>query len=258
MTNDSAALAALVRRCDLCLVDLDQCVYPIFTQTVLGAILLFRSFSPRRWPFLPRLLSGALYIARTRLGQIAGPRPANYELMDAFSRVIRGFPVDWVEAGARIIPRLGPQSWREALGRIAERMPVHLLTFAISPIASAFGRERDPSGRVIFAAAHGTELIVLRGRIEGCSFTLPSLSPGAKLSALERICGEGGFARPLVIGHGEDESLIARRAREMGGGSIGIVRPGQEHGFFDLALRGNAWKTLARSLPAPDRRALLP
>ena len=254
MKNDSAALAALVNRCDVCLVDLDQCVYPIFTQTVLGAILLLRALSPRRWPFLPRLLSGARYIARTRLGQVAGPRPANYELMDAFARVIRGFPFDWVEAGAAIIPRLGPPTWRAALGAIAERMPVHLLTFAIAPIASAFGRQRDPSGRVIFAAAHGTELIVLRGRIEGCSFTLPSLSPGAKLSALERICGEGGFARPLVIGHGADESLIAARAREMGGGSIGIVRHRQDHGFFDLALRGNVWKTIARSLPAPPGR----
>ncbi len=254
MKNDPSAIAALVRRCDVCLVDLDQCIFPVFTQTVLGAILLLRAWTPRRWPFLPRLLSGALYIARTRLGQIAEGRPSNHELMDAFARVIRGFPAEWVEAGAAIIPRLGPQAWRAALGGIAGRMPVHLLTFAILPIASAFGRQRDPSGRVIFAAAHGTELIVLRGRIEGCSFTLPSLSPGAKLSALERICREGGFARPLVIGHGEDESLIAARAREMGGGSIGIVRPGQPNHFFDIALRGNAWRTIARSLPAPAGR----
>jgi hypothetical protein len=243
-----SAIAELAGRCDVCLVDLDQCIYPIFTQTVLGALLLLRALSPSRWHCLPRLLSGAIYITRTRLGQIAGGRPSNYELMDAFCRVIRGFPSAWVETSAGIIPRLGPRSWRDALGRISGRMPVYLLSFAIEPIVSAFGREKDPSGRKIFAAAWGTPLISIRGVIEGCGCTLFSLSPATKLRKMERICAEGKFARPLVIGHGEDESLIAVRAREMGGGSIGIVRPRQPFDSFDIALRGHAWRTISRSL----------
>ena len=249
MKSSSDAIAELVGRCDVCLVDLDQCIYPIFTQTALGALLLLRGLAPRRWRHLPRLLSGAAYILRTRAAQILGDRPTNYELMNAFCRVVRGFPYAWVDECAAALPGLGPRGWRSALERISERMPVFLLTFAIKPIASAYGRTANSRGGRIFAGSMGTPLISFRGVIEGCSCTLCSLSPAAKLKEMERICAKEGFRRPLVIGHGKDESALCARAREMGGGSIAIVRPRQPHDFFDLPLRRNAWKTIARALP---------
>jgi len=238
----------MVRRCDLCVVDLDQCIYPRFTQTTLGRYLLWKSLKPRYWKFLPRLLSGAGYISRTRAVGLLGGRAANHELMAAFSRVIRGIPLKLVEDCAGRLPEKGPQVWREALGMISVRMKAYLLTFSIDPVARAYGMARDGFGRQIFAGWRGTGLNTAGGLITGVDFSRYALSAPAKLEALEDIMRDGGFEHPLIIGHGPDEALLAVRSRELGGGSIGFLRPGDSVADFELLLPGDGWRSIAAAL----------
>ncbi len=237
----------LVSRCDVCIVDLDQCVYPRFTQTALGRLLLIRSLSPKNRVFFPRLVADAFFISLTRTRQLFGRKPTNFMLMSAFSRVIRGMPLKLIEECASRLPGKGPRDWREALGRISSAMDTYLLTFSIDPVAAAYGRTRDSAGRPIFRGWRGTPLAVSGETIDKVIFSPRSLSPEAKLKAMEEIMASGGGERPLIIGHGEDESAMAIRARREGGGSIGFSKAGGTVAEFDLVLPGNAWKTIARA-----------
>jgi len=238
----------MVRRCDLCVVDLDQCIYPRFTQTTLGRYLLWKSLRPRYWKYFSHLLIGAGYISRTRAAELLGRRAANHELMLAFSRVIRGIPLDLVEDLAARLPATGPQAWREALGMISIHMKVYLLTFSIEPVARAYGMARDGTGRPIFAGWRGTDLNTAGRMVTGVAFPRYSLSAPAKLEALEDIMRDGGFENPLIIGHGPDEALLAVRSRELGGGSIGFIRPGDSVADFELRLPGDAWRYILAAL----------
>lgn len=235
-------------RCDLCVVDLDQCIYPRFTQTTLGRLLLMRSLWPRYWRFLPRLLSGASYISGTRAAGLLGRRADNLELMSAFSRVMRGIPLHLVEELSLRLPGMGPQAWREALGMISRKMKVYLLTFSIEPVARAYGMADDDQGRPIFTDWRGSALEADSGVITGVTFSSYSLSAPAKREVLEEIVEAGGFSRPLIIGHGEDEAALALRSREMGGGSIGFLRAGGDLKDFELKLPGHAWEVIVRAL----------
>ena len=242
------SLREAIERCDLCVVDLDQCIYPRFTQTTLGALLLLSSLHPSRWRFLPRLLRGAAYISETRVrGLIFGGNPSNRDLMDAFMEAIRGWPRDLLERYSLLIPGTGPRQWRDALRRVAARMPVYLFTFSIEPIASAYGRATDKRGRPIFQGWRGSPLSCREGRVEEISYPPDSFSGETKRRWLEELLTAGGYHRPLIIGHGPDEALMARRAREMGGSSIG--RKGAESAEeFDSVLRGYSWKFISRAL----------
>ncbi len=244
----AAALREAIERCDICVVDLDQCIYPRFTQTTLGAFLLARALLPSRWRFLPRLLRAAAYIVNTRArGLLFGEKPSNRDLMTAFLEAIRGWPRELLERYSLRIPRTGPQRWREALCLLAARMPVYLFTFAIEPIAVAFGRSFDLRGNRIFRGWRSTPLPRAPGRGELISYPRDSFSGRTKLRWLEELTASGGYQRPLIIGHGPDEALMARRARERGGTSIG--RQGSESlTDFDFVLRGYPWRFISRVL----------
>jgi hypothetical protein len=180
--------------------------------------------------------------------QLFGKKPSNYELMFNFCRVIKGLPLSLVEACALRLPKKGPQFWRVALAKLSIRMKVFLLTFSIEPIARAYGEVKDIQGRKIFQGWKGTPLLLKEGKIQGCAINSVSLSPPAKLEAMEVILSAGGFRRPLIIGHSADEALMARRSREMGGSSIRLVKHSRPVEGFEYELDGNGWKKLVAVL----------
>ncbi len=242
------SLREAMERCDLCVVDLDQCIYPRFTQITLGGLLLAAALLPARWRYLPRLLQGAAYIGKTRMrGLVFGKKVSNRDLMAAFLEAIRGWPRELLERYSLLIPGTGPRRWREALSLLAVRMPVYLFTFSIEPIASAYGRATDKRGRPIFQGWRGSPLSCREGRVVEISCPPDSFSGETKRRWLEELLTAGGYHRPLIIGHGPDEALMARRAREMGGSSIG--RKGAESAEeFDFVLPGYSWKSISHAL----------
>lgn len=246
--NVGQDIRTLVARCDVCIVDLDQCIYPRFTQTALGRMLLARSFTKSHRGFAAQLLRGAAYIIVTRLSQAAGKKPFNHELMAAFCRTIRGMPIAVIEELVHRLPDTGPRDWKDALELIASRMSVFLLSFSIESIVRAYGETTGAGGKRIFRFVRGTPVTVSNGRVAGCIFSAASLSPEAKLRAMEEVVGKEGFRHPLIIGHGKDEAEMAQRARRMGGGSIGFVKASGDVSSFDIKLRGNAWIKIANAL----------
>ncbi len=246
--GDGGALRELLEKTNVCVVDLDQCVYPGFTQTTLAALLLLasiRGFRPRR---VYNLLRGAFSLALIRLFRAGRGPDGNRRLMTAFSAAIRGMDASEVETASARLPGRGPQDWRAALEKLAEKMEVFLITFAIEPLARAYGSSRGPSGKIVFSAWSGSSLNIRDGKVEGVGFTAAGLSPRSKVAAAGNLLEGRANLRPLVIGHGRDESELAAWARDKGGGSIGLAAAGGDLEAFDLVLPGRGWPAIGAAL----------
>jgi len=239
--------------CDICCVDLDQCVFPVFTQTVLGMLAMGRAaVSPSLWPRLRQLLAGGSYIASTRLRQLGGHRPTNSELMRRFSAVMAGMPLDLIESLARLLPRMSFPGWRDSLAIVSARMPTGLLSFAIQPIIDAYRKTHGWRGKAIFDLASGTP-IETAGTADGpvllgCRDQAHELTGQAKLDTLQRWMADCAAGVPLVIGHGADEAPMADFARRRGGLSIGFRATPEWADHFDVTVDALTWRPVTRLL----------
>jgi len=247
----------MIKRCDVAVVDLDQCIYPRFTQSRLGATLLAQAihyrlnFSPTPEQLelarcLPRLLKGAAYIITHRIGQLAGRHVDNLTLMRTFGRIISGVPIKELEKAACLLPKKGPEGWKPALAPLARRMPVYLLTFSIDPVAREYGLFQLDSAR-IFSGWFGTPLLMGKGKIVGVQAEAGNFLPAEKLRRLKGLLTEYGYSRPLIIGHGHDEAAMVRMARRLGGSSIAIHRLGSNAREYDMVLGHGAWRSITRA-----------
>jgi len=236
-------------RCDICVVDLDQCLFPGFSHTRLGQILTLRILlNPRRWSLLPRLLRGGLFIVGVRLRQLTGRRASVKLLMTRFDRHMRGLPYPLVSLSARWLPYLAFPAWRETLGELARRMPVCLLSWAVDPIVAAFAGQRDRNGRRIFSLTFGNSVDIKSDGDHACITRCWSDKgrhlPHEKTEILRRWMDRLGAKRPLVIGHGQDELPMAALARRAGGVSIGVNPDPHRAAQFDIVLRQWTWRPL--------------
>ncbi len=241
------------RACDICCVDLDQCVFPTFTQIVLGTMVVGKALiTPGLWPRLGSLLSGGTYIAGARLRKMRGDRPSNDEMMARFSSVMAGMPIDVIESLARILPSMSFPGWRDAMALISARMPTGLLSFSIEPIIEAYRRTNGWRGQRIFDLASGTPVDVgqtVRGPVlVACHQPEEDLTGQAKLRTLRQWMSDCRAATPLVIGHGPDETPMAEFARQRGGLSIGF-RPFDDWAdHFDITVDALTWRPVTRLL----------
>jgi len=245
--------AESLARCDICVVDLDQCLFPGFSHTRLGQLAFARCcVTPLHWRWLPTLIGGGLYIMRVRLRELSGRRAPTEQLMTAFDRCMRGLPLPLITSAARLLPRLAQPGWPETLGLIARRMPVCLLSWAIRPIVTAFAQSRDRRGQLIFTRAYGNPVTLAgegnEARIERCWLPESLSRPEHKLQVLKQWMKDLGKHRPLVIGHGPDEVPMAALARKAGGLSIGTNPHPDLAGQFDIAIRQWTWRPLHRLL----------
>jgi hypothetical protein len=239
--------------CDICCVDLDQCVFPTFTQIALGTLAVGRvTVTPSLWPKIGQLLAGGSYIVRSRLGQLRGVHPTNEEQMERFSRVMSGMPVDLIESLARLLPRISFPGWRDALAVISARMPTGMLSFAIQPIIDAYRRTHSWRGRPIFDLASGTPIDIGDDGngpvLLACYGAESNLTGQAKLDTLRRWMHQCSAAVPLVIGHGPDETPMADFARECGGLSIGFRPTSTWAGHFDVIVEALTWRPVTQLL----------
>ncbi len=243
--------------CDICCVDLDQCVFPTFTQVALGSLIVGKTLiTPRLWPRLGPLMAGGLYIIGARVRAMRGRRPSNEELMRNFSTVMSGVPLDVIESLARLLPSLSYPGWRDAMAIVSARMPTGLLSFSIQPIIDAYRETHGWRGRPIFDLASGTP-IEIEGTPDGpvligCAKEQSELSAEAKLATLRSWMDACRATVPLVIGHGPDEATMADFARKCGGLSIGF-RPFDDYtDRFDVTVDAMTWRPLTRLLRLLD------
>lgn len=252
---DLPELAARLGGVDLVAVDIDECIFPGFSQSWLGYLIMAQLLTrPERAGDLrcvPQLLSGGAYSRKVALLRRLGHRgPANRALMARYVQSMRGIPEGYFRRGARRIPRWTFAGVARCLTLLGRRAPLGLISFGIDPITEAYRRWLDQrGGGAVVAFCESNRVAFVPGADGRPVFSdyLPPLSsgPADKLRALERRLADHGAACPLVIGNGRDETAMADLARQRGGISIAFRPPPAHAGRFDLVISAGDWEPLA-------------
>jgi phosphoserine phosphatase len=240
-TKSPTRLTELARRTDLVVVDLDKCLFPGYSQTALGTTILWRILvrplcaGDRK--YLVRLLSGALYVAGTKLR-----RPSNRELIDAYERAMKGIPEQYFLDGASLLPRFSRRGAREVVRALSRRAAVGLVSLGIDVVAREFMKQLPGlsfyrCNRLRFHVSHPRRPLV--------GYDEERMWDGAaKMRVLRALCAESRVRCPLVIGHDVDDIAMAASARELGGWCLGIRPPRALRRHFDAWTTGADWTPL--------------
>ena len=248
-----AELRAAFARTGLFALDLDECIFPGFSQAALGA-RVFRSLlrEPARAGdrrFLPKLLFGGLYFAFTEAKRFLGAPTAPRRLFAWYEWVMRGIPEAYFRQAARRLPRRSYPLASETIGLLASHAPTGLVTLGLDVVAQAyleqFGTAERP-GLTFFES----NVLLFRpdGRGESCCAGYDRerlMADGAaKRRALERRLATHGATVATVVGHNDEDVPMARLARETGGLAIGFHPPQRLWDAFDAVVADRSWELM--------------
>jgi hypothetical protein len=235
-------------------VDIDECIFPGFSQSWLGHLILWQLVTRpdrlRDLRFVPQLLSGGVYIYRVDLQRRLWRAPGNSALMARYVQSMRGIPELYFRRGAGWIPGRSFAGVRGALTLLGRRAPLGLVSLGIHLIAEAYQAWLD-RGVVAFTEANRVGFAPIADGRPGFTDYEPPLRTGRrdKLRALEHRLAERGARRPVVIGNGPDDGAMAERASALGGVSVGFrPRLAATWRCFDLVLTAPDWRPLAALL----------
>lgn len=262
-TRPLADLRAAYRRTDIIALDLDECIFPGFSQTVLGARvarrLVRRPLRGLDRRLLPKLLLGGVYFAIKEAKRFLGVGTPMRRLVARYERVMRGVPEPYIRDAARSLPGDSYACAPETVALLAEQAPTGIISLGLDVVLAAY-REQ-------FAGEDGATLsfcdsnVVRFRRTDDGVRRFDRYDPGAfmedgasKLRALERRMVELGAGVPTTIGHGQDDVLLAHASTERGGLAIGLNPPLRLRRAFDVVVRGSDWEPLYALVAMLDPR----
>lgn len=247
-----AGLRQALRRTGIIGLDLDECVFPGFTQVALGrrvaARVLRRPARRRDRRLLPQLALGAALFGVKETKRLFGVDTPMRRLVAWYERVMRGVPEHYVEAAARDVPGGSYAFAAETIALLAEQAPAGLVSLGLGVVARAYLEAlRGPSGPSLAFYEANT----LRFRNEAGDRVCAGYDRGAllvdgadKRRALERRMAALGANAATVVGHSADDVPMAALARETGGVAIAYNPPRRLWDHFDVVVQGADWEPM--------------
>ncbi|HUT35750.1 MAG TPA: hypothetical protein VNE39_19840 [Planctomycetota bacterium] len=241
-------LRAAYARTDLVALDLDECIFPGYSQEALGARaawrLLRKPLRRRDWRLLPRLCLGGAYRAWTRAKQLVGAATPAAQLIAWYERTMRGIPEEYFAQAAGRLPKHSLPLAAETVELLATHAPTGIVTLGLDVVARAYA-ERWPglsffeANTVVFRPGPGG------GRVfEGYDRERMLAGGEDKRRAVERRLAQSGASVPTVVGHNDDDVPMARLARERGGLAVGFRPTPRLFDEFDAVAAGPDWESV--------------
>ena len=263
------ALRSAFGRTDIFALDLDQCIFPGYTQTELGARLAWRLLrrpdrsADRR--FLPQLgLGGVLFgVKEGRL--LFGIDTPMRRLVAWYERVMRGVPEPYVLAAAQAVPPASFAYAADTVALLATHAPTGIVSLGLDVVLRAYlDQFRTADGPSL--SYFDSNVVVFHGAapqrtFHGYDADVFLEHGGDKRRALECRMERCGAHTPTTIGHSDDDLPLAALARERGGLAIGFNPPARLCPAFDVVVRGHDWEpmyALVAMLLAPPRPSATP
>jgi len=257
-------LRAAYRRTDIIALDLDHCVFPGYSQTVLGRRIAWRLLRrPQRGRdrrFLPKLALGAFFFSIKEAKLFLGLATPMRRLVARYERVMRGIPEHYFTEAAEGIPGDSYPLAAETVAELAARARTGIITLGLDVVARAYVgafRTADAPSLSFFDA----NTVAFRregglGRVfERYDPEALMLSGEHKRRALERRMADFDAQVPTTIGHSEDDAPLARLARQRGGLAIGFNPPPRLRGAFDVVVAGQDWERMYALVAILDGQA---
>ncbi len=232
-----------LQKVDLVCADLDECLFPFFTQVIVAGEILFESlFKRHQRKYLPQLCFGALTIGGfiiLTFGNIK--RLRNEFLMKHFERTMRGIPLDLIRKHSQYIHTFFYSESLQFLKWFAERgAHISILSLSIQPILDILMEKlsfiNDGIGNnIVFDKVKGTFR----------AYNKPIMVSGEdKLLCFKDLINKYNAKCPLVVGHSLDEMPLVEYASSMNGISVGINPKKKLKDKFDIVLNSVSWEPL--------------
>ena len=247
-----AELRAAFARTEIIALDLDECIFPGYTQVELGRRVarrvLLRPRRARDRRFLAQLGWGGVLFGVKEAKRLFGVGTPMLRLVRRYERVMRGIPEEYLAAAAREIPGSSFAFAAETVAELAARAPTGIVTLGLDVVTraylEAFGGPAGPSLSFVESNA-----IAFRETGEGRVFA--SYDHGVlaehgedKRRALERRMAALGACVVTAVGHSDDDVPLATLARETGGLAIGFNPPRRLRQAFDVVVSGGDWEAM--------------
>jgi len=230
-----------IKQVDLICIDLDECLFPFFTQTFIGAGMLVESFiNPYQWKCLPNLLKGVLFIFPAMGKKFNNKKIENEKFMDKYEELMHGIPISLILRHARYTHRfLSPNSLKFLKYFSNKEIVIIILSLTIQPILNVLEKKVKLIHKCI-----GNEIEIDKNSAF-FRYKLNRMDSGEdKLNRFKELLKIYKSKTPLVIGHSEDELDMVEYVKKLGGFSIGINPKYKFLRKFDLVLTSLNWKPL--------------
>lgn len=235
-----------LKRIDLVLVDLDDCIYPGMTNVTLFKNLCLLLVCSRRiknlfhiFRFL-RFLPVLFLMKGLQLLRLGVDNP---ELALFFSRMIEKIPFFYLQAAAKSIPSASLLGAEEALEILSRRAKVGIISLGLDVVLEEYKIQFKGKGRQSVGFYNGSPII------QG----VPQETMDKAKKARERI-EEFKAEMPLVIGHNLDDFGMMKVAKEYGGLVLGFNPSRGVARVCDIVMIAEDWRPLAEYLqPTLDR-----
>ena len=229
---------------DLAVIDLDGCLFPGYSQAVLGKFIflkiLLSLLSFRDLKFIPQLLSGGLFITLNDLKKIIGITTPNLEMIDKYEKVMKGISFEYFTKMARHIPPMSYDGAIEAIEQLSKKCKVGIISLGIDIILKEYLRQ--------FKSINFFDSNILRFRkagnkdvFEGYERTNLKTDKFYKREMLEARLNEFEAKCLLVIGHNDDDIEMAKVAQGTKGLSIGFNVSSDIEDVFDIKIEARNW-----------------
>ncbi len=231
-----------IKQADFLCTDLDECLFPFFTQVLVVGEIIFESlFKKNRLKYVPRLFCGASFVAflvAVTFGKVKFF--GNEFLMNCFSWTMKGIPISLIRKHSVYLHNFFYSDSLNFLEKLNDNgVKILLLSLSIQPILDEL---KSHIGFLSYAVGNPV-VCDENGLFAGYGKGVRTSSQG-KLSLFKSMIDKSRFELPIVIGHSDDEFGMVEVARAMGGLSIGINPKKYARGKFDMILEGASWKPL--------------
>jgi len=228
-------LSERLRRVDLVLIDLDDCLYPGTTNLTLLTNLFFVLLRNREYKVFFRLITRLPVLLAMKCRQLLDAGIDNPGLSLFFCRMIANTPFSYLQAAACSIPPNSFSGARETLSILSRRARTGLVSLGLDVVLEEYKKQfREEESLIDFYDGTRAEL-------------LNSLDKGS--TARQRI-KEFSAKMPLVLGHNEDDLGMMMAAKEVEGLILGFNPSKEVMRCCDVMVRAKDWQPLAKYLRA--------
>ena len=250
-------LRSRFKRVDLIIIDLDECLFPGYSQTILGKLMfldiLLRVSNLRDWKFLPQLLSGGIFILTAKVKRAFGINTSNLKMINRYEHTVRKMPKQYFYNLAKLLPAMSYYRALDTIRELSNKAPVGIISLGIDVILKEYLSQSRPylsffdSNVLLFEKVKDREIFK--------SYHTGSLKTNNfhKRQIMEERLGEFRARCPLVIGHNEDDAEMAGVARERKGIGIGFNLSSSVEDTFDVRITAEDWQPLYRLIQMLQR-----
>jgi hypothetical protein len=237
-----------LKEVDLVLIDMDSCIYPGTTGLSLFknyCLLYLRGGNIKIIFYIIFLIACQPTMILLRLID-------NRKLMRFVSGIVRGAPLSYLQAAARLIPSKSFSGAKETLSILSKHAKAGFISFGLDIVLDEYKVQFKDEGRQLISFYDSNHFIWQKAGetmiSNGIAIEHLMIKASDKADRTIKRIKEFRAKVPLVIGHSQGDLEMMKIAKEYGGLALGFNPSSKVAKHCHLVVKARDWQPLARYL----------